>query len=200
MRADGGRVALLDRHLARLAASADMLGYAYADGTVRQQVERADVGDGAWGVRLTLGPAGDIDLRTWPLSHEPMRTAWVDPEPFAEAGGPLCVHKTTDRGHYRRRYDRALALGADEAILVNGRGEVSEGTRTTVWARLDGRWLTPPLASGGLAGVMRGHLLDAQPDHAVAVLTPGDLRQSDALALSNALRGWMPVRLLSREG
>ena len=200
MRADGGRVALLDRHLARLAASAAALGYALDADAVRQRIEGVDAGEGAWGVRLTLGDAGDADLRTWPLPHEPMRTVWIDPEPLAEAGGPLCVHKTTDRAHYRRRYERALALGADEAVLVNGRGEATEGTRTTVWARLDGRWLTPPLASGGLAGVMRGHLLDTRPGHAVAVLTPGDLRRSDALALSNALRGWMPVRLVNGDG
>ena len=200
MRADDGRIALLDRHLARLAASAGALGYGLDADTVRHQVEGAGVGPGAWGVRLTLGQAGDAEVRTWPLENEPMRTAWIDPEPFPEAGSVRCVHKTTDRGHYRQRYGRALALGADEAILVNENGEVTEGTRTTVWAHVGGRWLTPPLASGGLAGVMRAHLLHTQRGHGVSALTPDGLRQSGGLALSNALRGWMPVRLLNPDG
>lgn len=195
MRADGGQIALLDRHLARLASSADALGYRVDADAVRQQVA-ASVGEGARGVRLTLGPAGDAEVETWSLADEPMRTAWIDPEPLAEAGTARCVHKTTDRAHYRRRWERARSHGADEAILVNPRDEVSEGTRTTVWALAGGQWLTPPLAAGGLAGVCRAHLLATRPDCAAAPLTPDDLRQSDALALSNALRGWMPVRLV----
>ena len=194
MRAEDGRVALLDRHLARLAASGRALGVALDLGAVRRLAERAG-GGGAWAVRLTVGLAGDARVEARPLADEPMRTAWVDPEPLAEAGTARCVHKTTDRAHYRRRWDRARARGADEAVLVNVRGEVSEGTRTTVWALRDGRWLTPPLAAGGLAGVQRAHLLDTRADCAEAALTPDDLRRADALALSNALRGWMPVRL-----
>ena len=199
LRVQDGRVALLDRHLARLAASADALGVPlHADG-LRRRVE--SVGrHGTWGARLTVGADGDAAVEAWPLADGPLLTVWIDPEPLAEAGTVRCVHKTTDRAHYRRRYDRALGAGADEAVLVNGRGEVTEGTRTSVWALRDGRWLTPPLASGGLAGVMRGHLLDSRADCAESVLTPDLLRQSDALALSNALRGWMPVRLVGPEG
>ena len=195
MRADSGRIARLDRHLARLATSADALGYRLDAQAVREFVARAATGPGAWGVRLTLGRAGDVEIETWPL-EAPMRTAWIDPEPLVEAGTALCLHKTTDRAHYRRRWDRARALGADEAVLVNARGEITEGTRTNVWAEIDGRLWTPPLAAGGLAGVERGHLLDTRPDTGEAALTPDDLRRADALFLSNALRGWMPVRLV----
>lgn len=197
MRADDGEIALLDRHLARLGASADALGFEVDLDTVRAATEAEDVGEETWGVRLTVGRAGDVEIRSWPLEHEPMRTAWIDPEPFDEAGGRRCVHKTTDRAHYRCRYERALALGADEAILVAPSGCISEGTRTTVWALIDGIWRTPPLADGGLAGVMRAHLLDTRPDCGTASLTPRDLTEADDLALSNALRGWMPVELLN---
>ena len=197
MRADDGHVARLDRHLARLAASASALGMRLDPEEVRRRVAEAGVGEGPWAVRLTVGPAGDAEVRAWPLADEPMRTVWIDPEPFREAGSARCVHKTTDRDHYRRRYQRALARGADEAVLVNPAGDVSEGTRTSVWAWDGRRWLTPPLAAGGLAGIERAHLLATRPDCAVGPLAPDDLRRSEALALSNALRGWMPVRLLN---
>ena len=195
MRADDGRVALLDRHLARLAASAAALGYPLDADAVRQRVEGAPTGTGAWGVRLTVG-ASDAQVETWAMTDEPLRSAWIDPEPFAEAGTALCLHKTTSRAHYRRRWDRARARGADEAILVNANGAVAEGTRTNVWAELDGRLWTPPLAAGGLAGVYRAHVLATNPDAGERTLTAADLRRADAVFLSNALRGWMPVHLV----
>ena len=197
MRAEGGRVALLDRHLVRLAASAEAFGYALDVDAVRRCVEaEAGRAGGTQGVRLTVGPEGDSEVEKWPLDDAPFETAWIDPEPFAEAGTWRCVHKTTARAAYRRRYDRALERGADETILVNVHGEVTEGTRTNVWAEVDGRLWTPPLNAGGLAGVMRAHVLDTLPEAGERALTPADLRAADALFLSNALRGWMPVRLV----
>lgn len=194
MRAEDGRIALFDRHLARLAASAEALGIAVDPDAVRQRVAAA-LGEGIEGVRLTVGPDG-VAVETWTLEAAPFQTAWIDPEPLAEAGTWRCVHKTTARDHYRRRHDRARARGADEAVLLNARGEVVEGTRTTVWAERDGRLWTPPLAAGGLAGVMRAHVLATRPEAGERALRPVDLQTADAVYLSNALRGWMPVRLV----
>ena len=135
-------------------------------------------------------------MEAWPLDGDPLRTAWIDPELLGEAGGPLCTHKTTARDHYRARAERARQRGADEAVLVNAAGEVTEGTRTNVWAETAGRLWTPPLASGGLAGVMRAHVLATDARAGERVLTAADLQAADALYLSNALRVWMPVRLV----
>ena len=195
MRAYDGRIALLDLHLARLAASADALGYRLDAEAVRQRAARA-AGPGPHVVRLTLGPAGDVDVESRALDDAPLRTAWVDPEPFWDAGSRRCAHKTTDRDHYRRRWDRARALGADEAVLVNAHGEVAEGTRTNVWARLGGRLWTPPVAAGGLAGVYRAHVLATHPNAGERTLTPSDLGRAETVFLTNAVRGWMPVRLV----
>ncbi|WP_218830557.1 aminotransferase class IV [Rubrivirga marina] len=196
MRAEGGRIALLDRHLARLGASAVTLGYRADLDAVRERVEAEAAGGGVRGVRLTLGEEGDVRVESWPLADAPFRTAWIDPEPFGDAGTWRTAHKTTERAAYRARHDRAVARAADEAVLINGRGEVTEGTRTNVWAEIDGRLWTPPLDAGGLGGVMRAHVLDTRAEAGERRLTPGDLRAADAVFLSNALRGWMPVALV----
>lgn len=197
MRAEGGQIALLGRHLARLGASAAAFGYPVHLGAVCEHVEAAVRAErGVRGVRLTVGPEGDAGVETWVLDHRPFRLVVVDPEPLPEAGTPLCVHKTTAREHYHARYERARAHGADEAVLVNEAGEVTEGTRTNVWAEIDGRLWTPPLAAGGLPGVMRAHVLATDPRAGERPLTPEDLFAADAVYLSNALRGWMPVRLV----
>lgn len=204
MRAEAGLVALLDRHLARLAASAVAFGFATREAEVRAAVARA-LADAAPApvhrVRLTLGAgtadAADVRAEAAPLTGAPFQTVWLCPDPLREAGGPLCRHKTTARDHYEAPFRAALAAGADEAILVNARGETVEGSRTSVWVRRGGRLLTPPLTAGGLPGVMRRWLLDTRPDAAEATLTPADLRAADALYVSNALRGLVRVRLVA---
>lgn len=198
MRADGGAVALLDRHLARLAASAAVFGYPF-DGqeiraAVRDALGRAEAAP-VRRVRLTLGP-GDVLAEASPLTGPPFQTIWLCPDPLGEAGGPLCVHKTTEREHYERPFRAARARGCDEAILVNARGNLVEGTRTSVWVRRGGHTLTPPLSAGGLAGVARAVLLETLPGASEAPLTPADLETADALFVCNALRGLMPVALV----
>ena len=200
MRAEGAGVALLDLHLARLARSARALGYALDADATRRAVERAarrGGGGAAHVVRLTLGRGGDLEVETRPLGGPPLRTAWVDPEPLDEAGTWRTAHKTTDRAHYALRAERAHDAGADEAVLVNAAGLVTEGTRTSVWAERGGRLLTPPLSAGGLGGVFRAHVLATDPRAERADLTPDDLRAADAVLLTNAVRGWMPVRLVA---
>ena len=201
MRAEGGRVALLDLHLDRLARSAAALGYALDADAARRLVDAARRGGGeAYVVRLTLGRGGDAEVEARPFPTAPLRTAWIDGVPLAEAGTWRTAHKTTARDHYAVRRARALAHGADEAVLVNPRGLVTEGTRTTVWAERGGRLLTPALAAGGLGGVFRAHVLATDARAEEADLTPGDLRAADAVWLTNAVRGWVPVRLAAPPG
>jgi branched-chain amino acid aminotransferase len=53
----------------------------------------------------------------------------------------------------------AKAMGAQEAILANTRGELCEGTGSNIFLVLSGQLHTPPLASGCLAGVTRHFVL-----------------------------------------
>src|SRR5690606_36010579 len=141
-------------------------------------------------VRLTLDRRGRIGLAATPLAADPLplRRAAVFPEP-ADSADPFLRHKTTHRPLYARALAWAQERGFDEAVLLNERGEVTEGTRTTVFVRRGGRLLTPPLASGGLGGVYRAHLLATRPDADEEVLTLADLFGADAVYLCNALRG-----------
>ncbi len=195
MRAEGGQVAWLDRHLARLAASADTFELVYDDMAVHHAVAAAlGEAEDVRKVRLTLGPGGPR-AHASPLEGAPFRTVWLCPDPLVEAGGPLCRHKTTSRAHYEVPFERARAAGADEALLANAEGELVEGSRSSLWVRREGEWLTPRLAAGGLPGVARAVLLETLPRASEARLTPEDLLDADALAVSNALRGLCPVRL-----
>jgi para-aminobenzoate synthetase / 4-amino-4-deoxychorismate lyase len=83
-----------------------------------------------------------------PPSPEPVRLA-LDDDPV-DAADPGLYIKTTDRLRYDRR--RARRPDADDVLLINDRGEVTESTIANVVVRLDGRCWTPPLASGLLPG------------------------------------------------
>jgi len=54
----------------------------------------------------------------------------------------------------------ARARGAHEALLLNAAGEICECTADNVFFVRDGRVSTPPVASGALDGITRGHVIE----------------------------------------
>ena len=81
----------------------------------------------------------------------------------------------------------ALPAGLDEVVFLNERGEVCDGTITTVFFDRGAGMRTPPLACGLLPGVLRAEL--AVPEE---VLLAGDLPKV-RLWVGNALRGLIPA-------
>ena len=72
---------------------------------------------------------------------------------------------------------------------------MTEATTANLAVRLDGRWWTPPVASGCLPGVERGRLLDAGRLHE-RLLTVADLARAEGLAVISSLRGWRPATVV----
>ena len=108
---------------------------------------------------------------------------------------PMLYHKTTHRPLYVEALKAATQAGFDDVLFLNSRGEVTEGAINNIFVEKDGRWFTPPIECGLLAGVHRRHLLETQPNAEERVLYPQDLRQADAVYLSNAVRGLRPVAI-----
>ena len=102
-------------------------------------------------------------------------------------------HKTT----HRAVYDKAKAdfPDADDVILWNERGEVTESTVCNIVIRRSGRWVTPPVECGLLAGTFREHLLSAG-EIEESVLSVDELKAAEELFLINSVRGWRRVSLM----
>jgi para-aminobenzoate synthetase/4-amino-4-deoxychorismate lyase len=184
----------LDRHLARLADSAAYFGSALDDGAVRAAVAAAVAGRSAPSrVRVTVDRDGtvSVDVRDAPAAPDRPVTLAVDDDPV-DPGLVWLHHKTTRREVYTQR--AARHPGADDVVLVNDRGEVTETTIANLAVRLAGRWWTPPTTSGCLPGVERARLLDAGV-LTERVLTVADLHAAEELALVSSLRGWRPAVL-----
>ncbi|ALV57670.1 bifunctional anthranilate synthase component I family protein/class IV aminotransferase [Burkholderia cenocepacia] len=195
-RADGIRH--LDRHLARLQRSADAFGFRFDADALRREIDArcaALDGNGAYRMKLALAKDGTIEIVAAPLKPLPAGPVGVmlaSAHGFAptRASDALLLHKTTRRAEYDRAWQAAEALGGFDMLFVNERGEVTEGGRSNLFVKLDGQWVTPPLASGVLPGVMRGVLLDDPAFGAVErVVTRDDLARAQGLLLTNALRG-----------
>ncbi len=183
----------LDRHLERLSRSAAYFGFPFERHEAARRVQRAVDVRTAARVRLVLARDGtlDVQLSTLPApGQDPVRLV-VDDQPIDPEQRWL-YHKTTRRTVYQERTGRHP--GADDVVLINNRGQVTETTVANIAARLEGVWCTPPVTVGCLPGVERGRLLELGRLHE-RVLTPADLHRADALALVSSLRGWRPAVL-----
>lgn len=91
----------------------------------------------------------------------------------------------------------AEEAGLDEALLLNTAGRLAEGSRTSLFLFRNGSWHTPPISEGPVAGVMRRHLMSLLREEGTPVterpLDPDDLRSAEGAALTNALRGVIPL-------
>jgi para-aminobenzoate synthetase/4-amino-4-deoxychorismate lyase len=96
-------------------------------------------------------------------------------------------HKTTSRAPYRIRAQRHP--GADDVILVNEQGNVTETTIANLVFLIDGEWVTPPVTDGLLAGVMRGRLINEGTIGERSIST-AMAQAADAVAVINSVQGW----------
>ncbi|MGY1624997.1 chorismate-binding protein [Geodermatophilus sp. SYSU D00965] len=186
-----------DRHLQRLAASAEHLGFRFDPSAARRVLDARLAGEPAARVRLRLrrdgGLAVDVEALPPPAAG-PVLLA-VDDEPV-DPGETWLRHKTSSREPYDRRRDRRPDV--DDVVMVNTRGELTETTRASLAVELDGSWWTPPLDSGCLPGVERGRLLDLGVLRE-RVLRVADLDRAEGVAVLSSLRGWRAAEVRDRQ-
>lgn len=187
------------RHLHRLAQSAAVFSFPMNQAAITKALAEACAAlppNTAHRLRLALDARGHIKLTSAPLAdlRGPVR-ALLAHEP-TEATDFFLRHKTTLRERYDAGWRAAEAVGAFDMLFFNAEGELTEGGRSNVFVKLQGRWHTPPLACGVLPGVMRSVLLDDPRWNASERrLSRDDLLAADAIVLCNALRGALPATL-----
>jgi para-aminobenzoate synthetase/4-amino-4-deoxychorismate lyase len=190
---------LWDDHVGRLQASAAYFAFRFEPDEIAACVASAlaALPAGAHRLRLLLnkaGAAGCFSEPLHPLADLPairLAKAVVRSEAWHQA------HKTSYRPQYDEGLQQARSEGLWDVLFLNERGEVVEGARSSVFARLDGRLVTPPLDSGALPGLMRARLLADRSLGAIEqTILAGELRRAEALYACNAVRGLFQVRLI----
>jgi para-aminobenzoate synthetase/4-amino-4-deoxychorismate lyase len=182
-----------ERHLHRLAASAEHLGFRFDLPTARRVLAVRLAGEPAARVRIRLRRDGTlaVDVEALPApSAGPVLLA-VDDDPV-DPRETWLYHKTSLREPYDRRRERRPDV--DDVIMVNTRGELTEVTRASLAVELDGCWWTPPLEAGCLPGVERARLLEMDRLQE-RVLRVADLERAEGVAVLSSLRGWRAAEL-----
>jgi len=90
-----------------------------------------------------------------------------------------------------------------EGLMLDGAGQVIEGTMSNLFMVKDGELLTPDLTNSGVAGVMRGLVIEIARDLNIPVKIT-DIRlpamlQADGLFLTNSLIGVWPIRKIAEQ-
>lgn len=215
-----GRTLLLDAHLRRLqkSAKAIALDYAWSDAQLEHIIGSLIEASGELEgyIRLIItrgdGPLG-IDPSTCP---QPRLIVIVDALQVIsrEAGqrGANLIIASTRRlspdgldprikslnylNNILARIE-ANAAGADEAILLNRQGNVTEGTTDNIFIARNGRLLTPPLTDGALDGITRQLILELAQKGGLMVeesaLAPYDLYNADECFLTGTGAELIPV-------
>ncbi|MEQ8485667.1 MAG: chorismate-binding protein [Pseudomonadales bacterium] len=190
---------LLPGHLDRLAAGAAFFGMPDPRDAARDALERAaaDLPARPHRVRLVVPADAAPEVTATPLDGEPPSRRVCLSAPMPLQNDPYVLHKTTRRAIYQRALTaaRQRTPEADDVLLVNQHGEVTESTIANLMIDLDGELLTPPLASGLLAGVYRRQLLESG-EVSERPVTPDMVHRARAVYLLNSVRGRWPVTLL----
>lgn len=191
----------LDRHLARLARSAQALGFALdRDETIAQVGQACNALAPGMASRLRLALAHDGRVAVTSASLPPLPdgrlAVLLDPTPLP-ANRPLAAHRTSSRAPHDNGVRRAELRGAFDSLFFTQDGRLVEGGRSNVFVNLSGRWWTPPLSDGALPGVMRGLLLEDPAWQAhERTLYLAELHHARSLIVCNALRGAVPARMV----
>ncbi len=189
----------VERHLARLAASAHYFGFAWDQAAARAYLAVAcDALPPATPhrLRLAMNGAGAFAVQAGVLAPvaEPVRVLLGQDATCAD--DLFLRHKTTLRARYDAAWRDAEAHGAFDRLFCNERGELTEGGRSNVFVRIDGKWLTPPLDCGLLPGVMRAVVIEAW-NAVEAVITRDMLARAEEIVVCNALRGALRAELVA---
>jgi para-aminobenzoate synthetase/4-amino-4-deoxychorismate lyase len=186
--------ALEDRHMARLAESADYFGFGDVTEGSARALEAAVAGRLTPArVRLLVDGKGQArtEVTDMVARPEPLRVALATAPVTTD--NRFLYHKTTDRSIYDEA--RRTRPEADTVLLWNREGEITESLDANVVVELDGDRVTPPVSCGLLAGTMRADLL-ARGEIVERRITLEDLGRASRVWLVNSVRGWMEVQLL----
>lgn len=202
---DSGYTSLAE-HLTRMRQSAEYFGWPFPEGDLREALNAAAQDATALAstgarVRLLLSRDGSCcaersDAGAPAVGPVRLILASRDTDP----SDIFLYHKTTRRQAYDAELREARDRGFFEALHINARGELTEGSMTNIIVEIDGKWYTPPLDCGLLPGIWRAQLL-SECKATERTTTLDDLRRASRVTIGNSVRGSIAVEaILDSEG
>ncbi|MFC1643738.1 aminotransferase class IV [Candidatus Omnitrophota bacterium] len=197
---ENGGYFLLDLHMKRLEKSAEYFSFSYAKDDIASALEALAISfdlSRKYRVRLLLGKSGKLDVTSNVLdTTDKYPVKVVLSEEKTDKNDIFLLHKTTNRTLYERELAKCRAKGFFDVIFLNQEKEITEGAITNIIIQKSTTWWTPPLSSGLLGGVYRGHLLKTgEPPLKEKILYLEDLLSADKIFVINSVRKMVPAVL-----
>lgn len=183
-------------HRARLCNSARKLGFSGYQQAWQAVETKAEQIEEMSRVRLELFADGRFGIAAVAFTRQAEDTVWkvrIATGVVLDSTQPLLRHKTSQRTIYDAARAEFAKDDADEVLLLNEKGEVCEGTITSLFIDNGSGMLTPALSSGCLAGILRTSLLCSKRAR-VGKITTADLGRHP-FYIGNSLRGLIRAEL-----
>ncbi|TWT06420.1 aminodeoxychorismate synthase component I [Planococcus sp. CPCC 101016] len=197
LKLEDGQYPLLPYHLARLQDSSDHFHFPGNIDEIEWELMKLakKYPKGIYKIRLLLDEKGLLELQAQKAvpTEEPVKCMLASSP--VDSKNPFLFHKTTHRKVYEKAGEN-LPKELFSVLLWNEKHQLTEFTIGNLVVEKDGRFFTPPISCGLLAGTFRQYLLD-QKLIEEKILDKQDLENCDAIWFVNSVRGWLAVELLS---
>lgn len=223
MLARRGRIFRAERHLERLHEGARVLRITLPDETagwlgeavpaavkvMKEELEAAAAvrltvsrGVGAPGLALDAGSTPTVVIAVNRLPAFPLRLYEHGLSALTATGRRN--ERAVTAGVKSLAYTEAIVAlaqahdaGADEAILLDTEGHISEASASNVFLCTDGALVTPAISCGALPGITRAAVLELAPALGLTLeerpVDPRELALADEAFLTSSLRGIAPL-------
>jgi branched-chain amino acid aminotransferase len=101
-------------------------------------------------------------------------------------------HKVFPYTHHLDLLAKATEQGVDEFMCVDELGRVTEGAVSNIALRIGGQWITPPITSGILPGVIRALAIE-RCDFLVREISEKDLMSCNGAIAMSSLKIALPI-------
>ena len=223
LRVYNNKAFLLERHLGRLAHSLDGLGitdtYTFDDWFkhCNELIQRNGLSECILRIQVTRGVGkrgyGSLGTNTCtslisiheapPITKAETRLNLITATKTLSDHDPLSTMKTTNKLVNIVAMREAELAGADDAVLLNRKGNVTETTSSNLFAFINGELYTPPISSGCLSGITRGLILELAKDLRINCLQTDishkEFANSEGAFLTNSIRQVQSIGRLDKK-
>ena len=217
MRSYSGYIFRLQKHLDRLTGSAELIGLPLGtfdlETACYDTLRANNLGDARIRLTVSIGEGGnapDPPPRPRPTVFI-VATSYIPPSAEKYRNGfkavvssirqnsqsPLCHLKSANYLNNVLARREAKVAGADEALLLNERGSLCEGSTSNVFLVTGNGLITPDEESGCLPGITRQAVIELASELGISVarreVQVEELLQADEAFITNSLLELMPL-------
>jgi len=188
---------LLEKHIARLKDSAEYFDFGFSEENVKKYLENISKnffavlgGRENARVKIILDKNGNLtsEVKEFDLQNKVFKVCLAN-QPV-DSNNVFLFHKTT----HRDVYEKSVQKGFDDVLLFNEKGELTEFTIGNLVVESNGKFFTPPISCGLLAGTFREHLLETGKIKE-RVIYKHELNQFEKIYLINSVRKWVETKM-----